>query len=150
MKIDTPEKCALLLQHHLNVGLMQARGTAPTGKWERQPHSKFYSNEGTYSKVISASTQQPDPNSSKNNTSKTQEKMKHIKADAICPYNLAGQLGFLTIAGLTLACTNKKCNNRHATLRKLTRAEVTTATAAITVKRIRDLCETAAEKYFNK
>jgi hypothetical protein len=102
--MDTPEKCALLLQHHLDVELMQARGKAPTGNWERQPHSKFYSSEGTYSKVIAASPQQPDPNSSKNNTSKTQERIKHIKADAICPYNLAGQLGVTTIAGLTLSC----------------------------------------------
>jgi hypothetical protein len=52
MRMDTPEKCALLLQHHLDVELMQARGKAPTGNWERQPHSKFYSRQDSVNPAI--------------------------------------------------------------------------------------------------
>lgn len=59
MTMETTEKCAQLFQHHFKVGLDQARGISPTGNWERQPHSKFYSNEGTYRKILLTPTTLP-------------------------------------------------------------------------------------------
>ena len=51
MAKTTPTQCAALLKHYLFEELQRARGLSETNKWERHPHSKFYSQEGTFSKV---------------------------------------------------------------------------------------------------
>jgi hypothetical protein len=140
MTMESPEKCALLLQQHLQAGLTQARGAAPTGNWEKQPHSRFYSSEGTYSKVILTSLPSPVP----------PKKEIPPKTAGICPYHLAGQFNVLSVSGSTVVCTNNNCKNRHATLAHLTRAEVTAAVKSVAVKRIRDLCTAAINTHFKK
>ena len=52
MSMATPSQCAALLKHYLFEELQKARGLSENNKWERHPHSKFYSQEGTFSKVI--------------------------------------------------------------------------------------------------
>jgi hypothetical protein len=80
MTMDTPQKCASLLLRHLQFGLTQARRTASTGNWETQPHSKFYSSEGTYKKITLTS-----PTTSANKTAAVTD------AIVICPYHIASQ-----------------------------------------------------------
>ena len=138
MTMETTEKCAILFQHHLSVGLDQARGISLTGNWERQPHSNFYSNEGTYRKIIIAPAVLPS----------AQKKEASAEPISLCPYHIAGQLGVLSVSGSAIKCISERCKNKHEKIDKLTRNEVTRAIKSITVKRIRELSEAAVAKHY--
>jgi hypothetical protein len=139
MTMDTPDQCASLLIRHLHVGLTQARGTAPTGNWEKQPHSKFYSSEGTYKKIIVASP-----------TISTVKKETVPGTILICPYHIAGQLGITSASGSAITCTTERCKNRHDNITKLNRNDVTKCIKTITVKRIREQSMAELVKYYKK
>lgn len=137
--METPEQCASLLVRHLQFGLTQARRTAPTGNWEKQPHSKFYSSEGTYKKVVVIPAS--NPKVKKETTS---------ESVLICPYHIAGQLGIKTISGSLIKCTADRCKNKHENIDDLTRNDVTKCIKTITVKRIRELCMAELAKHYKK
>ena len=141
MTMETPELCAMLLDRHLHFGLTQARGTAITGNWEKQPHSKFYSSEGTYKKILVTVTPPTAPVAKKVITAETV---------LICPYHLAGQLGILSASGSVIKCTADRCKNKHESIDKLLRNDVTIAARTIVVKRMRELCMMAIQKYYKK
>ena len=126
--METPEQCALLLLRHLQVRLTQDRRTAPTGNWEKQPHLKFYSSEGTYKKVIVT----PPPTT-------TGKKETTPMSTLICPYHIAGQLSIKSASGSVIKCTTDRCKNRHENIGNLTRNDVTKCIKTITVKIIREL-----------
>ena len=139
MTMETPEECASLLLRHLQVGLTQARRTAPTGNWEKQPHSKFYSSEGTYKKVIVA----PSPTT-------TVKKEATAGSILICPYNIAGQLNIKSASGSAIKCTTERCKNKHENIDNLTRNDVTKCIKTITVKRIRELSLAELVNHYKK
>ena len=116
--METPEVCALLLDRHLQFGSTQARGTAITGNWEKQPHSKFYSSEGTFKKILVTITPPAAPLAKKEMTAETV---------LICPYHIAGQLGILSASGSVIKCTAERCKNKHENIDKLLRNDVTKA-----------------------
>ena len=138
MTMETTEKCAQLFQHHFKVGLDQARGIFPTGNWELQPHSKFYSNEGTYRKILLTPTTLPPD----------QKKKAVVEVIPHCPYHIAGQLGVLSASGVVIKCISERCKNKHEKIEKITRIEMTKAIKSITVKRINELSEAAVAKHF--
>ena len=139
MTMETLEQCASLLVRHLQFGLTQARRTAPTGNWEKQPHSKFYSSEGTYKKVVVIPASNPKV-----------KKETTTESVLICPYHIAGQLGIKTISGSLIKCTADRCKNKHENIDNLTRNDVTKCIQTITVKRIRELCMAELAKHYKK
>ena len=125
-------------QHQLSIGLDQARGISRTENWGRQPHSKFYSNEGTYRKIILAPAVLPS----------AQKKETSVEPISLCPYHIAGQLGVQSVSGSAIKCISERCKNKHEKIDKLIRNEVTRAIKSIAVKRIRELSEAAVAKHY--
>jgi hypothetical protein len=139
MTMETPLQCASLLIHHFQIGLKQAHRTASTGNWENQPHSKFYSSEGTYRKILFSLPSTPPV-----------KKETAVEPTLICPYHIAGQLGILSATGSVIKCTTDKCKYKHERIDKLPRNDVTKCVKTISVKRVRELSMVAIQKFYQK
>ena len=113
--MTTPTQCAALLKHYLFEELQRARGLSETNKWERHPHSKFYSQEGTFSKVKFNKTIKLGPK-------RVSEEKGANKLP--CVWHLAEQLKVKNAKDQIVTCRKASCEWPHKTLISCTREEV--------------------------
>ena len=115
MLMTTPSQCAALLKHYLYEELQRARGLSETNKWERHPHSKFYSQEGTFSKVRFHK-------SVKLGVKPVNEEKGVNKLP--CVWHLAEQLKVRNMKDQIVTCRKASCEWPHKAFTNCTREEV--------------------------
>jgi hypothetical protein len=108
-------KTAALLKHYLFEELQRARGLSETNKWERHPHSKFYSQGGTFSKVKFHKVVKSGPKPV--NGEKGVNKIP-------CVWHLAEQLKVKNMRDQIVTCRKASCEWPHKILTNCTREEV--------------------------
>lgn len=115
MLMTSPRDCAALLRRYLFEELQRARDLSETNNWERHPHSKFYSHEGTFSKVKFLKVVKTEPKSV------SQEK---VAGKLPCVWYLAEQLKVKNMKDQVVTCRKASCEWPHRTLSNCTREEV--------------------------
>ena len=111
MLLTTSSQCASLLRHYLCEEIEKARNPSLENKWERHPHSKFYSQEGTFNKV---------------------QFRKAVKSEApvskvdrpLCIWHSAGLLQVKNAKDQLVACRRAQCEWSHRSLSECTKKEL--------------------------
>jgi hypothetical protein len=110
--MTTPSECATLLRHYLREEIEKSRSTSLTSaSWERHPHSKFYSQEGTYNKVQFRKSIKPEVPSNKVDK-------------PICIWHSAGLLQVKNAQNQLVACRRAQCEWSHRSLSECTKREL--------------------------
>jgi hypothetical protein len=111
MLMTTPSQCAALLKQYLSNEIEKARNPSSTNTWERHPHSKFYSQEGTFNKVKFRKAIKPETPANKVNNS-------------LCIWHSAGLLQVKNAKDQPVACRRAQCEWSHRNLSECTKKEL--------------------------
>ena len=131
MPMSSPSQCAALLKRYFKDEMDKAKGVASTNKWEFHPHSKFYSQEGTFNKVqfnIRPTTSLGD-----------KRKIPDVEAQSgLCIYHLGNQMDVVGYNSQAIECRNgAKCTNRHMDKKELTKTQAYAAINSMPDGRLR-------------
>ena len=112
MSMTTPSECAILLRHYLRTEIEKSRiTTSASASWERHPHSRFYSQEGTFNKVQFKKSVKSEVPSNK-------------VEKPICIWHSAGLLQVKNAHGQLVACRRAQCEWSHRNLSECTKKEL--------------------------
>ena len=111
MLLTTSSQCATLLRRYLCEEVEKARNPSLENKWERHPHSKFYSQEGTFNKVQFRKTVKPE--AAVNKIEKP-----------LCIWHSAGLLQVKNAKNQPVACRRAQCEWSHRSLSECTKKEL--------------------------
>lgn len=113
--MSTPSQCAALLKHYLNEEIQKAKGLSNAKKWEIHPHSKFYSQEGTFRKVLFKKQVTNDVI-----PATIDKKVKKLP----CIWHAAEQLKIRNAKGQIISCRKLSCEWPHRPLSQCSREEL--------------------------
>lgn len=154
LSMNMPARCAALLKRYIHKIVRRARGVSGTNNWELHPHSKFYSQEGTFDKVVFLKKSRVDEsNSNKYVLAAPSKEAIHQTPQGsmtVCPYHIVSQLGVKSKSGSVIECTTDRCRNKHVNIDNLDRNDVAKSIRTIGVRRIRELSMAELGNHYNK